>query len=169
MPDECAGRSLHPQLAGDQPKGPMHPNRFVTAVAPRLARIGECSPWCVWLVLPCPSPASPSALHRRVSEERARSRLSASKWLPFSAQWCSRLRGFTGDGARRGRGRGARHLPIHVKRRHELRIPPRGSYGSSTRRLGIDCRAWFNILSAMSGSRTQSGSTSGSCCPTWSI
>ena len=137
----------------------MHPNTLFTAVAARLrsARrvltLGVC-PLAVAFPLAGQSVGPPIAEY----QERARSSFQLHNGSLFPLTVVLEVRGFqvTEQGE-------VMDVPLDTGRIHvklsamSFRIPPRGSYRVFYEATGDSLPAWFNILSAMSGTRTESG------------
>jgi hypothetical protein len=137
----------------------MRPNMLCTAVAARLRSalrvlaISVC-PLAVALPLAGQSVSPPIAEY----QERARSSFQLHNGSLFPLTVVLEVRGFrvTDQGE-------VIDTPLDTSRIHiklsamSFRIPPRGSYRVFYEATGDSLPAWFNILSAMSGARTESG------------
>ena len=137
----------------------MHPNRIFTAVVAglrparrALARGG----W--WLALASPLAAQSVSPPIAEYQERARSSFQLHNGSLFPLTVVLEVRGFevTEEGE-------VVDVPLDTSRVHvklsamSFRIPPRGSYRVFYEAAGDSLPAWFNILSAMTGARTESG------------
>jgi hypothetical protein len=137
----------------------MHPNMIFRIVAgrPRWTRrfltIGVC-----WLGVAFPLAAQSVSPPIAEYQERARSSFQLNNGSLFPLTVVLEVRGFrvTEQGE-------VVDVPLDTSRIHvklaamSFRIPPRGSYRVFYEATGDSLPAWFNILSAMSGTRTESG------------
>ncbi len=135
----------------------MQPNSLFTMVAPRSARralvLAAC---CLTAGLPLAgqSVSPPIAEY----QERARSSFQLHNGSLFPLTVVLEVRGFhvTDEGE-------VLDVPLDTTRVHvklsamSFRIQPRGSYRVFYEASGDSLPAWFNILSAMSGTRTENG------------
>jgi hypothetical protein len=137
----------------------MHRNSMVTVgvvqvpPARRLLALGVS-----WLALAVPAAAQSVSPPIAEYQERARSSFQLHNGSLFPLTVVLEVRGFkvTEQGE-------VIDLPLDTSRIHvklsamSFRIPPRGSYRVFYEATGDSVPAWFNILSAMSGTRTESG------------
>ena len=137
----------------------MHPNRFVTAVAPRLrsARrvltLGVC-----WLAVALPLAGQSVSPPIAEYQERARSSFQLHNGTLFPLTVVLEVRGFKVTDEGEVMDMALDTSRVHVKlSAMSFRIPPRGSYRVFYEATGDSLPAWFNILSAMTGARTESG------------
>jgi hypothetical protein len=137
----------------------MHGNEIVTAVAVRLrsARrvltLGMC-----WLAVA--SPLAGQSVSPPIAEyqERARSSFQLQNGSLFPLTVVLEVRGFRVTEQGEVVDVSLDTSRVHVKlSAMSFRIPPRGSYRVFYEATGDSLPAWFNILSAMSGTRTESG------------
>jgi hypothetical protein len=137
----------------------MHPNTLSTAVAARLrSALRVLTPGVCWLAVA--SPLAGQSVSPPIAEyqERARSSFQLHNGSLFPLTVVLEVRGFkvTDEGE-------VVDLALDTSRVHvklsamSFRIPPRGSYRVFYEATGDSLPAWFNILSAMSGARTESG------------
>jgi hypothetical protein len=137
----------------------MHPTMIFIVVAgrlrwaQRLLTVGAC-----WLGVAFPLAAQSVSPPIAEYQERARSSFQLNNASLFPLTVVLEVRGFrvTEQGE-------VVDVPLDTSRIHvklaamSFRIPPRGSYRVFYEATGDSLPAWFNILSAMSGSRTESG------------
>jgi hypothetical protein len=137
----------------------MHRNPILTAVPAqvRLAR-RVLTLGVGWLAVAFPLAAQSVTPPIAEYQERARSSFQLHNGSLFPLTVVLEVRGFrvTEEGE-------VVDLPLDTSRIHvklsamSFRIPPRGSYRVFYEATGDSLPAWFNILSAMSGARTESG------------
>ena len=134
-------------------------NRIVTALAVRLhSALRVLTPGVCWLLVALPLAGQSVSPPIAEYQERARSSFQLHNSSLFPLTVVLEVRGFkvTDEGE-------VVDLPLDTSRIHvklsamSFRIPPRGSYRVFYEANGDSLPAWFNILSAMSGARTQSG------------
>ncbi len=137
----------------------MYPNSMVMAAATRLrsARrvliLGGC-----WLAAGSPLTAQSVSPPIAEYQEKARSSFQLHNGSLFPLTVVLEVRGF--EVTEQGE---VLDVPLDTSRIHvrlsamSFRIPPRGSYRVFYEATGDSLPAWFNILSAMSGARTESG------------
>jgi len=137
----------------------MHRNEIVTAVADRLrsARrvptLGVC-----WLALALPLAGQSVSPPIAEYQERARSSFQLHNGSLFPLTVVLEVRGFKVTDEGEVVDVALDTSRVHVKlSAMSFRIPPRGSYRVFYEATGDSLPAWFNILSAMSGARTESG------------
>lgn len=137
----------------------MHPNTTFTAVtAPfrSALRAFALSGW--WLAVA--SPLAGQSVSPPIAEyqEKARSSFQLHNGSLFPLTVVLEVRGFEVTEQGEVLDRPLDTSRVHVKlSAMSFRIPPRGSYRVFYEATGDSLPAWFNILSAMSGTRTQSG------------
>ena len=154
-----AGGHLHPRPAGDQLKGHMRPYPLFTAVtaqlrsARRVLAISGC-------VLGTASPLAGQSVSPPIAEyqERARSSFQLHNGSLFPLTVVLEVRGFrvTEEGEVVDEALDTTRVRVKLSAM-SFRIPPRGSYRVFYEANADSLPAWFNILSAMSGTRTESG------------
>ncbi len=134
----------------------MHRNPILTAVArpsQRVLTLGVC-----WLAIAFPLAGQSVSPPIAEYQERARSSFQLHNGSLFPLTVVLEVRGFRVTEAGE-----VIDLPLDTSRIHvklsamSFRIPPRGSYRVFYEATGDSLPAWFNILSAMSGTRTESG------------
>lgn len=137
----------------------MHPNRIVTVVtawlcpARRVLALGAC-----WLAVACPLAGQSVSPPIVEYQERARSSFQLHNGSLFPLTVVLEVRGFRVTEQGEVVDHALDTSRVHVKlSAMSFRIPPRGSYRVFYEATGDSLPAWFNILSAMSGTRTESG------------
>ena len=137
----------------------MHRNRILTAVAARLRSARRVlTPGVCWLAVA--SPLAGQSVSPPIAEyqERARSSFQLHNGSLFPLTVVLEVRGFRvteqGDVVDMALDTSRVHVKLSAM---SFRIPPRGSYRVFYEATGDSLPAWFNILSAMSGTRTESG------------
>ena len=137
----------------------MHRNRIVTAVAARLHSARRVlTPGVCWLAVA--SPLAGQSVSPPIAEyqERARSSFQLHNSSLFPLTVVLEVRGFRITEQGEVVDVALDTSRVHVKlSAMSFRIPPRGSYRVFYEATGDSLPAWFNILSAMSGTRTESG------------
>ena len=125
----------------------MRPNRIVTILA-------------VWLCLAVASPLAGQSVSPPIAEyqERARSSFQLHNGSLFPLTVVLEVRGFRVTEQGEVVDQALDTSRVHVKlSAMSFRIPPRGSYRVFYEASGDNLPVWFNILSAMSGARTEDG------------
>ena len=137
----------------------MHPNKIVTPVAPRLRSARRALTVAVcWLSVALPLAGQSVSPPIAEYQERARSSFQLHNGSLFPLTVVLEVRGFRVTDEGEVVDVALDTYRVHVKlSAMSFRIPPRGSYRVFYEASGDSLPAWFNILSAMSGVRTESG------------
>ena len=137
----------------------MHPNNIVTAVAPRLRSArGVLTVGVCWLAVALPLAGQSVSPPIAEYQARARSSFQLHNGSLFPLTVVLEVRGFQVTDEGEVVDVALDTSRVHVKlSAMSFRIPPRGSYRVFYEATGDSLPAWFNILSAMSGARTESG------------
>jgi len=137
----------------------MHSNKVVTAVVVRLRSgrrvlsLGVC-----WLAVAVPLAGQSVSPPIAEYQQRARSSFQLQNGSLFPLTVVLEVRGFRVTEQGEVVDVALDTSRVHVKlSAMSFRIPPRGSYRVFYEATGDSLPAWFNILSAMSGTRTESG------------
>ena len=137
----------------------MHPNRTVTVVAAwlcsarRVLALGVC-----WLAVAGPLAGQSVSPPIAEYQERARSSFQLHNGSLFPLTVVLEVRGFRVTEQGEVVDQVLDTSRVHVKlSAMSFRIPPRGSYRVFYEATGDSLPAWFNILSAMTGTRTENG------------
>jgi hypothetical protein len=137
----------------------MNPDRLLPAVAPRLRSARRVlTPGVCWLAMAMPLAGQSVSPPIAEYQERARSSFQLQNGSLFPLTVVLEVRGFRVTEQGEVVDVALDTSRIHVKlSAMSFRIPPRGSYRVFYEATGDSLPAWFNILSAMSGARTESG------------
>lgn len=137
----------------------MHPNMIFIVVADRLGPVRRLlTLGAFWLGVAFPLAAQSVSPPIAEYQERARSSFQLHNGSLFPLTVVLEVRGF--EVTEQGE---VMDTPLDTSRIHvklsamSFRIPPRGSYRVFYEATGDSLPAWFNILSAMTGARTESG------------
>ena len=135
----------------------MHRN-FLSATGSRFSSPRCCLPLVTWLALALPLAGQSVSPPIAEYQEKARSSFQLHNGTLFPLTVVLEVRGFRVTEAGEVVDTQLDTNRVHVKlSAMSFRIPPRGSYRVFYEASGDSLPAWFNILSAMSGARTENG------------
>lgn len=135
----------------------MHRNSFFSTIS---ARLGSARCYLTLVALAAASPLAGQSVSPPIAEyqEKARSSFQLHNGTLFPLTVVLEVRGFRVTEAGEVMDAPLDTSRVRVKlSAMSFRIPPRGSYRVFYEATGDTLPAWFNILSAMSGARTDNG------------